>query len=233
VLAALVLVALVAGWQHYGNRVWLPLETVRFSGELRHVERQDLRAAVGPELSGGLFTIDVAGVRRRVEALPWIASASVRRVWPQALRIDVTEHKPVAAWGEGALIHDAATVIRPPQRPAELPALSGPEGTADRVLAVFRRLAERLAPLGLIVTGLHLDARRAWQAELQGGGKLLLGRDDLGQRLSRLTAAWPRITQDGRAPARIDLRYPNGFALRWQPSETPGQAEAEGLSDDT
>jgi cell division protein FtsQ len=67
-----------------------------------------------------------------------------------------------------------------------------------------------------------LTARHAWQLRLASGLNLELGRDGpepVEQRLARLVAAWPeslgRLARSGAPePRHIDLRYPNGFALR-------------------
>jgi cell division protein FtsQ len=65
----------------------------------------------------------------------------------------------------------------------------------------------------------QLSARRAWQIQLANGLVLELGRDQarqsLEERLTRFVAAYPRIAAGlDRRPEHIDLRYPNGFAIR-------------------
>ena len=203
--------------EHWLQEAPLPLETVRFDGDLNRVRESDLREALADQLGGGLLGVDVGGVRRAVESLAWVESAAVRRVWPDTLRITVTEQTPVARWGGAALMNTDAQVFRPRALPAGLPSLSGPPGSAARVLAKYRRLRIGLAPLGLAPSGLTLDERRAWTVSLENGGTLRLGREETEARMARLIDAWPRITQaQSRSVAVVDLRYPNGFALRWQ-----------------
>ncbi|MEX0385521.1 cell division protein FtsQ/DivIB [Spiribacter onubensis] len=196
----------------------LPLERVGFDGELAHVREADLRRVLQGHLKGGLLGVDVSAVRAAVESLPWVATATVRRVWPDALRITVDEQEPVARWGGVALMNGRAGVFRPRQLPdVPLPELSGPPGSAARVLARYRQLRALLEPLPLEPTGLALDERRAWTLTLADGGQIRLGRESVESRLARLVAAWPRIPGVAdRHLALADLRYPNGFALRWQ-----------------
>jgi len=198
-----------------------PLAAVRFDGDLGRVQEADLRAAVAPHLDGGLLSVDVAALRRAVEALPWVAGAAVRRVWPDAVRITVSEQVPVAIWGGAALMNRDGGVFRPQRLPGGLPRLAGPPGSAGRVLERFRAVRGRLAAVGLEVTGLTLDERRSWTAQLAGGAALRLGRQSVEARLARFTAAWPHVAGDpGRRLAAADLRYPNGFALSWQDTGT-------------
>jgi len=193
-----------------------PIRAVRFDGGLANVRDQDLRSAVSSHLDGGLLGVDVNAIRHAVESLPWVASASVRRVWPDALRVTVTEQQPVALWGDSGLVNGEGTVFTPASRPTDLPRLAGPKGTAPEVLKAFRRLRQRLDAIGLEVVGLQLDKRRSWKAALADRGELMLGQKHRGERLKRLVRAWPSLRTTGRVPARIDLRYPNGFAVQWR-----------------
>lgn len=197
---------------------WLmPLDTVRFDGELGRLQESELRQAVAGALGGGFLGIDVAGIRRSVEALAWVDTAAVRRVWPDALQITISEQKPIAQWGETALMNANAHVFRPRTIPKDLIRLDGPPGSAQRVLKRYRRLQEMLSEQGLEASGLALDERRAWTLTLTNGGVIQLGREAIEARLTRMLAAWPQVSKaQTRALAVADLRYPNGFALRWQ-----------------
>jgi cell division septal protein FtsQ len=77
-------------------------------------------------------------------------------------------------------------------------------------------LASALAELGLIIDGVVRDARGDWSLMLLGGTELYLGTDDIEMRFERLLAAYPQVEAIG-IPIRIDLRYSNGFAVRWLP----------------
>ena len=198
-----------------------PVRTVRFTGELGRVGEPRLRSAVDPLLGHGLMALDLSRLRGAVEALPWVSGASVRRVWPGTILIDVTEQRAVARWGDGALLNGDGEPFRPEHGPRGLPELAGPAGTEREVLARFLALRDRLAPADLTLVGLELDARRSWQARLAGGARLALGRRDVEARVARFAAAWPRLQAgSGERPLQsADLRYPNGFAVRWRAAD--------------
>lgn len=219
------LLGVVAGslWlvNHWSESPPLPIQTVRFDGELSHLQQTDLREAVLPSLGGGLLGSDVLAMRRALEALAWVDEASVRRVWPDAVHIHIVEQRPITQWGDGALLNERGQVFRPSNRPTDLPALAGPPGTASRVLARFQDIKTGLQRVDLEVTGLRLDERRAWTVQLTNGGQIRLGRRDTEERLARFIAAWPKVEENpGQMLAAVDLRYPNGFALLWEPEET-------------
>lgn len=199
----------------------LPIETVRFDGELSQLRQTDLRQAVLPNLGGGLLGSNVLAMRQALERLAWVDTASVRRVWPDAVHIHIVEQRPIAQWGDAALLNQRGQVFRPRDLPTTgLPILAGPPGTAMRVLDRYQAIEASLASVGLGVTGLTLDERRAWTVQLSDGGQIRLGRRDVEERLARFLAAWPQVEESpGQVLSVADLRYPNGFALLWKPED--------------
>mgnify|MGYP003502485842 CR=1 FL=1 len=79
----------------------------------------------------------------------------------------------------------------------------------------YRRFAEIVTPLGTGVERVVLTQRHAWQLRLGNGLHLMLGRDaDLAEeRLRRFVEIYPTVEKT-KQHEYVDLRYPNGFALR-------------------
>lgn len=202
----------------------LPIRTVSVEGEMHGLSREALQQVISNEIVGGILTQNLAALRRRVQALPWVERASVRRIWPDRIQVTVIEHSAIARWGENGLVTEGGIVFRP--NDGRLPAGLARLGASDDALApeVVERFLEwgpRLLALGLIVDGVHRDARGDWSIELLGGTEVLLGTDDVEQRLQRLIAAYGQIEAIG-IPKRLDLRYSNGLAVRWLPTGNTG-----------
>ena len=209
-----------------------PVREVEVQGPLKHAARADLEhAAAG--LGGNFFALDLRAVRARFEQVPWVRHVDVRRVWPDRVEARVEEHVALARWGDDALVNTFGEKFRDGARsPGDrapslnLPMLAGPEGSEALVAERYRRFTEVLAPLGESVERVVLTPRHAWQLRLASGLTLELGRDGsetVEQRLARFVAVFPetlgRLAKRDAAslPQRfthVDLRYPNGFALR-------------------
>ena len=98
-----------------------------------------------------------------------------------------------------------------------LPRLAGPQGLERRVLDSFLRIGRTLDPLGLQMTQLALDERRAWHVSLDSGVQLELGRVDGSRRLQRFVQAYPELFAGRMNELEyVDLRYSNGFSVRWR-----------------
>jgi len=196
-----------------------PLDVIEVKGEFRYLQNQKMQAAVAPHISGGFFNVDVDAVRSAAEALPWVKTASVRRVWPATLRVKIEEQQPVAGWnGDGFLnASGEAFFPRSGNTPVGLPQLAGPQGQEHKVLMKFQRVQKTLLRLGLEVSSLALDNRRAWSLLLQEGVQLKLGRARPWLRLQRFVKVFPIVFADRlNELQQVDMRYSNGFSVSWQ-----------------
>ncbi|HMX16315.1 MAG TPA: cell division protein FtsQ/DivIB [Rhodocyclaceae bacterium] len=206
-----------------------PLRQLVVTNDVRRVTHAQLDDAARSALAGNFFTVDLDGAREAFEKLPWVRRADVRRRWPDTIELAVEEHRAVARWrgvdGESRLVNEFGEVFQA-AAPAELPLFAGPEGSAPRVLARHREFSEVLVAVGRRPRAVILSAREAWQLRLDDGVLVDLGRDQakhpLGERLARFTTYYQAArAKAGVGALLVDMRYPNGFALR------PGRGAAD------
>src|SRR5262249_8679604 len=79
------------------NAAGLRIAAVSLSGE-KHVSRADIFSAAGVTDRASLLFLDVDAARTRLKAIPWIAEAAVRKLYPDRPQITVTERDPLAPW---------------------------------------------------------------------------------------------------------------------------------------
>ena len=210
VVATLIFAFWLAGRQAVES--WLPVRHVEVTGVGHEQTRSGLRAVV-MKLSGGLFSVDLDQARQGFESLPWVRSASVRRIWPDTLAVALEEHVPSAAWNDLAVMDVYGDVF--PVRPWKaLPRIYAPEGMEKEVARRYGQFAEQLASGGWHVASLHVDARGDWQVTLADGTAVELGREKLADRLRRFVTFYPLALARLSSIRRVDMRYPNGFAAQ-------------------
>lgn len=214
----------------------LPFKVVRIDGQLRHLDRMQIEKAVGGEIRGNFFTVDVERVHRAARNLPWIDQVSVRRVWPHTLVIKIVEQIPMARWGKRQLVNPKGDIFSPlpGEIPTGLPYLYGPAGSSHEMVAHFLNLKPRLGLLGLELDQLSVDARRSWKMVFANGMRLHLGSKELETRLQRFISTFPQIQHGAEPDSKlldVDLRYTNGFTVRWeQKQKTPDSDNREPVS---
>jgi len=250
----------------------LPVRSIAIDGEVHRHSLAVLQETVAEQLDGGILLVDLAAIKGAVEALPWIASVSLRRDWPDRLQLRVVEHRPVARWGDDGLVTAIGTVFRPDPAtiPRGLPRLRGEDRDAAAVVKRYFGWRDRLAELGLRIRILERHAWGAWRmelaqgtaAEVRGGAprsrglgteasravrsplpgsegeetarpqpsfSVALGSRQVEARFTRFLRAYPalRLTH---LPVAVDLRYANGFAVRWAASAGAMRSAATGGS---
>ncbi len=196
-----------------------PVRSVRIAGDLRYTSRVALEDAIFAEVAPSLYRVDVDRVREAALTLPWVKDASVRRVWPDSLHVAVIEREPVARWRAFGLLEASGFVFSPDIVEAfeHLPFLEGPKGSQAQVLDQYWALQEALRPIGWRLKRLSLNNRRAWRAELDSGVVLMLGQEQSVESVERLVRAFDGVSAARLAELdRVDLRYTNGFAVRWK-----------------
>ena len=198
---------------------------------LRHVNASTIRAAALPLIrqsaSGNFFNVDLEAVRRAFESVPWVRRAQVRREWPDRLVVRLEEHRVLGTWDDGRLVNTFGELFTANSAEAEeddkdLPELAGPVGSERDVASRYLDFKSWFARLSLVPDQVTLSPRYAWSVHLENGTDkgltVDLGRERDGntvpERVLRMIDAWPGLTAHWPKPTLIDLRYPNGFALR-------------------
>src|SRR5690606_5483114 len=196
-----------------------PIRTIRIEGPFERVSALQIEAAIGDELERGFFSASLAEIHDRIVALPWIDKANVARRWPDTLEISVTEQVPAACWGERGLMNTRGELFVENARhiPAELPRLSGPDGSEAEVARRYLEIRRHLIPLGLDLRRVHLDARGAWDLTLSNGVEIRLGRRDTDVRTQLFLDVVANIVASREGDIEfVDMRYSNGFSIGWE-----------------
>ena len=195
-----------------------PVGAVRVAGAFSEVSPQTLRNVVSAALEGGFFRVDVEAVRKAALSLPWIREATVRRVWPDSIHIAVVEREAMARWNDVGLLESDGSLFSPTRaREEQLPQLIGPPGEHVKVLTTYKRLIETLGEFGGGLKRVSLLARGEWELQFAHGLRLIPGVPLDVTMVERMVGMLPGLLGEQLSQVSvIDLRYPNGFAVRWR-----------------
>jgi cell division protein FtsQ len=222
-LVVLPLVGVMQGWFAAGR--W-PVTQLKVEAEFAHVSAEQIRSAVLPSLGKGFFATDLENVRHAIGALPWVESVEVRKRWPDTLLVRIYERQPFARWNEDRLISRQGLVFDAPgaDQMGDLPRLRGPDSRLAEVVSFYaqaRKSFEGRAQLAIV--GVSLSDRGSWSVTTDSGADIVIGdRDQADRRLARFLDVYPQLVAGRHGGfAYADLRYTNGFAIRWpQPENT-------------
>ena len=218
-LMVTVFVAAIFGADFIYKQIDTPLSKIMVGGNFNHLEEQELAELVNMEIDGGFLSMNLNQLRQELQSHPWIHQVSVRREWPSTLKVEVIEEVPIARWGKKGFLNRLGDQLSLPENSnlKSLPVLEADFGSSQDMIAQYLLLAELLAPTDLRLTELQRDAVGAWQIETAAGVRIVLGRDQIIEKIRRLIVVWGSgLDIQLNNIATIDLRYPNGLAVSWR-----------------
>ncbi len=226
-------------------------EEIRVTGAGRLSEKEVLEAA-GLERGVNVLSVNLSLARKRLEAEPWIDSASVRREFPPGLLISIKEHEPMAVLDVGRLflVNGSGEIFKEagPSEIRGIPVVSGldysrlekPQGGGTRVGSELFSLLKSLesAPPVFDVHRVHevsVDREMGFTLEMNGPlKKVYLGYGNYESKMERVQKVldhadarrnMPELESvDAHAPDRI-VATPSARDSRAAEKEVQGEGE--------
>lgn len=193
-----------------------------------HTSNAEVRAALGIGAGEPVFMADLYDARERLLHLPWVADASVRRLYPGRIEVAITERVPYARWQTttGTYVVDrGGRVITGlgADKFGGLPLLWGagaPSTAADFVEAVRHHPA-----IISHVLAYHLQSERRWNLVLTGFVVVKLPEYGWAKELDELERLIVSNDILNRNLSEIDLRSPTFYYF----GNVPVQRQGEGV----
>lgn len=199
-----------------------PIKNVRIYG-IQRLDQQEVRELLHPLIDEGFFSIDVENIHDHLIQLPWVADSFVRRYWPDQIEIIISERHAIAEWNDRSLLSENGELFSPDRNsyPLLLPKFVGPDGKQMVMLQYFHVIDRLLQPLHAKILQLELTPYSTWRLTLNNGIAMELGHKDILTRLQHFVKVYPKIIGDHAKDVEyVDLRYPNGVAIRWKVEHT-------------
>jgi cell division protein FtsQ len=210
------------------NAAGMRIATVSLSGQ-RQVGRDEIFRAAGVTDHSSLLFLDVAQARARLEAMPWIAEATVRKLYPDRLQITITEREPFALWqrdGKVSAIAADGTVLSTSVEPrlATLPFVVG-NGAAAKARS-FLAVLDQFPAIRDQVRASILVAERRWNLRLKNGIDVRLPDANIEQALATLNRLEREKSLLTRDIVALDLRLPDRLTVRLSEDAARAREEA-------
>src|SRR5271156_4566677 len=213
------------------NSAGFRITAVAITGR-KQLSQDEVLAIGGVNGHSSLLFLDAANVREALKANPWIAEATVLKLYPGQLQIDIVERSAFALWqqdGKVSVISDDGAVLEPyvSRRFVALPLVVG-EGAETRArdfLALLARYPQvRSATKAAILVG-----ERRWNLRLKDGLDIRLPENDVGNALAALSKLDKEDRLFSRDIVAVDMRLPDRLTV--QLSEEAGKARDELVKD--
>jgi cell division protein FtsQ len=213
------------------NSAGFRITTVVINGR-KQLTQDEVLAIGGVNGRSSLLFLDAAAVRDKLKANPWIGEATVLKLYPGQLQIDITERSAFALWqqdGRLSVIADDGAVLEPylSHRFVSLPLVVG-KG-AETHARDFLALLARYPQVSSVTKAAIFVGERRWNLRLKDGLDIRLPENDVGNALAALS----RLDKEDRLFSRdivaIDMRLPDRLTV--QLSEDAAKAREDLFKD--
>jgi cell division protein FtsQ len=183
-----------------------------------YVEKEAILAALDVKPGDSLLGVDLQAARQRLEAIDWVASATVERRLPDTLYVTLKERRAVAIWQNGneyTLIDRDGRTVRARRMPpgAETLLLLGGPGAPEHVGELLLLLAYEPDVVRQLRSAVWVGQRR-WNLILTNGVEIWLPEEDAVAALKQLAKLDSQFKLLGREFGVVDLRLPDKLYLR-------------------
>jgi cell division protein FtsQ len=203
----------------------VPLSALVLTGDHTHITFDKIRdVLINQEDRLNFFTVEIAQIQKELEEMPWVYSASIRKRWPETLKIHVVEQSIVATWNDIALLNRFGEIVNasPDTTVEKYVSLHGNNNQAGEVLNTYMKLHQLLRVNEFVIDNLTSDQRQSTSLRLENGIILRLGKEQKLDRIQRFLTVYPLIDKKYNVNKidYIDLRYDTGFAVGWKNDRT-------------
>lgn len=183
----------------------------------KQLSQDEILAIGGVSGRSSLLFLDADDVRDKLKANPWIADATVLKLYPGQLMIEITERKAFALWQEAgrlSVIADDGALLEPyvSRRFLSLPLVVG-KG-AETQARDFLALLARYPQVNSVTKAAIYVGERRWNLRLKDGLDVRLPEQDVGNALAALS----RLDKDDRLFSKdivaIDMRLPDRLVVQ-------------------
>jgi cell division protein FtsQ len=183
----------------------------------KQLTQDEVLAIGGVNGRSSLLFLDASAVRERLKANPWIADATVLKLYPGALQISIVERKAFALWqqdGRLSVIADDGAVLEPyvTHRFLSLPLVVG-KGAETRARDFLALLAQ-YPQVRDVTKAVVFVGQRRWNLRLKDGLDVRLPENDLDKALAELSRLDKEDHLFSRDIVAVDMRLPDRLTVQ-------------------
>ncbi len=204
------------------------LHRIEITGDSKYQNISNIRDALLPNLASNIIDVNLRVVKSTFENLPWVKSASVKRVYPNRIIVNLTEHTPIGIWGDldhrkmvnidGEIFDIGSDELN---EYGDYPKLVGNDSESVLIVSMYKKLGNIFSPMNTQISKIELSPRGNWSVSLVNGAHLELGRGNVEQIFeksklalhvsAKVAVKYGKNVQDFKY---VDLRYQDGYAIK-------------------
>jgi len=190
------------------------VEAISVKGETQWLNQDELKSSILKGLNSHWFITSIGEIKLTAEQVAWVDKVQVKRIWPSNLEITIKEQVPLACWN-GQVLTNQSNLIGTSKCLPTWRVITAKKDYIKEYLtlsATFERLEKGL---GKKLTNIEINDRGTWKMVVENNLAIVARNKDIKARLN----IWIALLENGNLRniekfKKVDLRYPNGFAVQ-------------------
>ncbi|MCX8515162.1 MAG: FtsQ-type POTRA domain-containing protein, partial [Burkholderiales bacterium] len=197
----------------YGMNNWFAIRQVVITGNMVHINPNDLKDVAQNRAKGNLFTININYLQNYFKAVPWVQNAVVSREFPNSLSVEITEYQAVAKFANKGLIAPDGNVFLGSSNNESLPIFYTAAQNVSEALDDNQLINETFKDKGVKVVSLTLNGYGLTKVELSNQLHLIICGNPFNREINLLHAYWDKLYKINPQLNYVNMCYKNAMAI--------------------
>ncbi len=165
------------------------------------------------------FTMDINYLRKKVENIDWVKNVTIRRSYPDEVKIFVEEHIPTAIWNNDYYLDEFGNIFSANKINSDLPLIVSKSNRNNIIFKYFTLFSKSISDnkIDEKIIKIKENEIRSLSVYLLSGIKVEFGSSNIIERINIFFNAYKTLNSSDLKKIRyIDMRYSNGFSIGWK-----------------
>jgi len=165
------------------------------------------------------FTMDINYLREKIEKIDWVKNVTIRRSYPDEVKIYIEEHIPVAIWNNDYYLDEFGKIFSANNINSDLPLIVSRSNRNNIIFKYFTLLSKSILDnkIDEKIIKIQENEIRSLSVFFLSGIKVEFGSSNITDKINIFFKAYKTLNSSDLKKIRyIDMRYSNGFSVGWK-----------------
>ena len=201
------------------KKIYFPIKNISIESKIINVNKDDVLEKSKSYYSKSFFNFKINILKKEIEKVSWVRSADIRRVYPDEIKIYITEHVPIAIWNNKSYMNDAGDIFFIRDIKKNLPFINSNKNRNKIMFVYFSLLLKYISDYNfdIKINKIEENDIRSLSAHLSSGIIVKFGSKGIEDKMHTFLKLYKTLnSSDLGKIGYIDMRYSNGFSIGWK-----------------
>lgn len=211
-LGGLAVFILLFSFIDYMVNNWFEIEKVTVTGNMEHINQNELSSLAQNDVHGNLFTLDINDLQDEFRQIPWVKHVTISREFPTGISVGLTEYSAVAKIGGRKLISADGKIFKGTES-SDLPVFDAPMQNISEALIDYQLIGRILNKREVRVESLSINGLGITKIDFSNNLKVIICGTEIENQLKLLDQYWDKLYELNPGLNYVNMCYKNALAI--------------------